>query len=63
MKTALYPGTFDPVTNGHADIIKRAAALCDRLIVAVMINLKNTPSLLGTRGYAKMHLFRHAAWS
>jgi pantetheine-phosphate adenylyltransferase len=43
MKTALYPGTFDPVTNGHADIIKRAAALCDRLIVAVMINPdKNT---------------------
>jgi len=35
MKTALYPGTFDPVTNGHLDIIRRAARLFDRVIVAV----------------------------
>ncbi len=33
--TALYPGTFDPITNGHRDIIERATALFDRVIVAV----------------------------
>ena len=38
MRTALYPGTFDPVTNGHADIINRALMLFDRLIVAVAEN-------------------------
>ena len=32
---ALYPGTFDPVTNGHTDVVRRAAALFDSLIVAV----------------------------
>ena len=34
----LYPGSFDPVTNGHMDIIRRAARMCDELIVAVMHN-------------------------
>ena len=34
-KTAVYPGTFDPMTLGHFDLIKRAAKLYDRLIVAV----------------------------
>lgn len=34
----LYPGSFDPVTNGHMDIIRRAARLCDELVVAVMHN-------------------------
>lgn len=34
----LYPGSFDPVTNGHLDVIKRAASLFDEVIVAVMIN-------------------------
>ena len=36
--TALFPGSFDPVTLGHTDIIDRAAALFDRLVVAVMVN-------------------------
>lgn len=35
MKTAVYPGTFDPVTRGHIDMVTRAAPLCDTLIVAV----------------------------
>ena len=38
MKTALYPGSFDPVTRGHMDIIERAAKLCEELVVAVMHN-------------------------
>lgn len=39
----VYPGTFDPVTNGHMDIIGRAARLCDRLIVAVANNAGKGP--------------------
>ncbi|MDD2568113.1 MAG: pantetheine-phosphate adenylyltransferase [Clostridia bacterium] len=35
MRTAIYPGTFDPVTNGHLDIIERAARLFDKVIVAI----------------------------
>jgi len=43
MRTALYPGSFDPITNGHLDVIQRAAGLCDRLIVAVARdNAKNS---------------------
>lgn len=38
MKTAIYPGSFDPVTLGHLNIIKRAAQCFDRLIVCVMVN-------------------------
>lgn len=40
MKTAIYPGSFDPVTLGHLNIIKRAAAAFDRVIVCVMVNSK-----------------------
>ena len=35
---AVYPGSFDPITNGHLDIIRRSAALCDRLIVGLLVN-------------------------
>ena len=38
MKRAVYPGSFDPITNGHLDIIKRAARVFDEVIVAVLIN-------------------------
>lgn len=42
MKTAIYPGSFDPVTNGHLDIIRRSAKMFDKVIVVVLINpLKN----------------------
>ncbi|MDR0890115.1 MAG: pantetheine-phosphate adenylyltransferase [Oscillospiraceae bacterium] len=43
MKTALYPGSFDPVTNGHMNIIERAARLFDRVIVCIMINSEKAP--------------------
>ena len=43
MRTAIYPGSFDPVTLGHLDIIRRAAVMFDRLIVAVMHNQNKTP--------------------
>jgi pantetheine-phosphate adenylyltransferase len=45
MRTAVYPGTFDPITNGHLDIIKRASALFDRVIVAVAENQQKRPLL------------------
>ena len=38
MRRAVCPGSFDPVTNGHVDVIKRAAALYDELVVAVLVN-------------------------
>ena len=41
MRTWIYPGSFDPVTAGHLDIIERAARLCDKLIVAVLDNTLN----------------------
>ncbi|MDR1683932.1 MAG: pantetheine-phosphate adenylyltransferase [Elusimicrobiota bacterium] len=41
--TAVYPGTFDPVTNGHLDIIKRASEMFDTVIVAVLINRTKKP--------------------
>ena len=43
MKTVLYPGSFDPVTNGHFDVIKRAASLFDRLVVAAAVNGEKSP--------------------
>ena len=43
MTTAIYPGSFDPVTVGHLDIIKRAARLFDRVIVAVLVNVEKKP--------------------
>lgn len=42
-RIALYPGTFDPVTNGHLDIIGRAARLVDRLVIGVAINIGKGP--------------------
>lgn len=43
MKIAIYPGTFDPITNGHMDIIERATFLFDKIIVAVAVNSSKSP--------------------
>lgn len=43
MKTAIYPGSFDPITSGHLNIIRRAANIFDHLIVCVMINSGKEP--------------------
>src|SRR3954468_11266690 len=43
MRTGVYPGTFDPVTLGHMDIIRRGAKLVDRLVIGVTTNPSKTP--------------------
>ena len=42
-RIALYPGSFDPVTNGHLDVVRHAVMLCDRLIVAIGLNSTKKP--------------------
>jgi len=42
-RIAIYPGSFDPPTKGHEDLIRRSLALCDRLVVAVAINIAKEP--------------------
>lgn len=42
-RIAVYPGSFDPITNGHLDIIERARKLCDRLVLAVLVNDEKKP--------------------
>ena len=43
MRIGIYPGTFDPITNGHVDIIQRATKVMDRLIVAIAFNSAKSP--------------------
>src|ERR1700738_5629383 len=42
-RTAVYPGTFDPITNGHTDLVRRAASIFDRLVVAIAANPNKAP--------------------
>ena len=44
MRLAVYPGSFDPITRGHVDIIDRARHVFDRLVVAVLVNTRKTPT-------------------
>ena len=61
MKTAVYPGTFDPVTNGHMDIIERALKLFDRLYVVVGDNPQKAPTFTAKEriGMLKEALKKH----
>ena len=43
MKRAIYPGTFDPVTYGHIDVIRRSAKIVDELVIGVLVNNQKTP--------------------
>jgi pantetheine-phosphate adenylyltransferase len=45
MSVAVYPGSFDPITNGHIDVIRRASAVFERVIVAVLANPRKSPLL------------------
>lgn len=60
MKTAVYPGSFDPVTKGHLNIIERAAKLFDRVIVCVMVNADKSSPLFSLE-QRKEHLRRVTA--
>jgi pantetheine-phosphate adenylyltransferase len=42
-RVAIYPGSFDPLTNGHVDIIERGAKIFDSIIVAILVNVEKTP--------------------
>ena len=42
-KIAIYPGSFDPLTNGHVDIIQRGSKLFDRIVVAILLNIEKSP--------------------
>ncbi len=57
MKTILYPGSFDPVTNGHLDVAFRAAKIFDRVVVAVAENSEKKPLFSFAE---RMDLLRHA---
>lgn len=43
MKIAIYPGSFDPITNGHLDVIRRSAAVFDKVVVGILINQSKKP--------------------
>ena len=42
-RIAIYPGSFDPLTNGHVDIIRRGARLFDRIVVGILVNIEKAP--------------------
>jgi pantetheine-phosphate adenylyltransferase len=54
MRVAVYPGSFDPITNGHLDVVRRAAAVFDRVIVAVLANPRKKPLFSGTERVASI---------
>ena len=55
MRSVVYPGTFDPITNGHADLIVRAAQLFDRVVVAVAADTGKTPTFTTEERVALVH--------
>jgi len=57
MRTVIYPGSFDPLTNGHLDLVHRAAKLFDKVIVAVALNEGKNPLF---PHHERLELMRHA---
>jgi pantetheine-phosphate adenylyltransferase len=56
---AVYPGSFDPLTNGHVDIITRGARLFDRIVVAILVNAEKSPLFtMAERVEIARHVFR-----
>lgn len=49
MRTVLYPGTFNPIHNGHVDLVRRAAGLFDRVVLGIATSPQKNPSVLQTR--------------
>ncbi len=45
MRLAVYPGSFDPITRGHIDVIERASVVFERLVVAVLVNTRKSASM------------------
>jgi pantetheine-phosphate adenylyltransferase len=52
VRIAVYPGSFDPITNGHLDVVRRAARVFDRVVVAVLANPRKSPLLDAERRVA-----------
>ncbi len=55
MRSVVYPGTFDPITNGHADLIVRAAQLFDRVVIAVAADTGKAPTFTTEERVALVH--------
>ena len=59
-RIAIYPGSFDPPTRGHEDLIRRSLLLSDRLIVAVAVNVSKQPLFSVEERFEKVHACRIA---
>ena len=58
-RLAVYPGSFDPLTNGHVDIIRRGARLFDRIVIAILVNIDKSPLFTAReRVEITRHVFR-----
>jgi pantetheine-phosphate adenylyltransferase len=58
VRIAVYPGSFDPITFGHIDVVRRAAAVFDRIVIAVLVNRGKSAALLPVE--ERLHVIREA---